>query len=175
MKRIAIDMDEVLADTVTKRLAMYLTDFGVEFPREKLHGYKIYDVVPEEHQENVRAQLTLAGFFRDIPLMTGSREVLRDLMEHYEVFITTAAMEYPNSFAEKYEWIKEHLPFFPDSHIVFCGDKSIIKADFLIDDTPHHFDRFAGQGILFTASHNVHEDQFPRVDSWEDVRKRFLG
>jgi 5'(3')-deoxyribonucleotidase len=174
-QRIAIDMDEVLADTVTKRLAMYLTEFGEELPLEKLHGFKIYEAVPEAHQAGVRAQLTLAGFFRDIPLMAGAQFVLQELLEKYEVFITTAAMEYPNSFAEKYDWIKEHLPFFPDSHIVFCGDKSVINADYLIDDTPHHFTRFVGQGILFTASHNVHETRYPRVDNWSDVRKRFLG
>jgi 5'(3')-deoxyribonucleotidase len=31
----------------------------------------------------------------------------------------------------KYEWMHEHFPFIPDSHLVFCGDKSIIAADFL--------------------------------------------
>jgi 5'-nucleotidase len=51
-------------------------------------------------------------------------------------------MEYPWSFAGKYEWIKERFPFFPDSHIVVCGDKSIIAADFLIDDNVCHFERF---------------------------------
>lgn len=174
-QRIAIDMDEVMADTLTKRLALYTAEFGDEISAEDLHGKKIYDAVTEERRESVTSQLRTAGFFRDIPLMADVREVLPELMERYEVFITTAAMEYPNSFTEKYEWIKEHLPFFPDSHIVFCGDKSIIHADFLIDDTPHHFSRFAGQGILFTASHNVNEDRYPRVDSWSDVRKRFLG
>jgi hypothetical protein len=38
----------------------------------------------------------------------------------------------------KYEWMHEHFPFIPDSHLVFCGDKSIIAADFLIDDNAHH-------------------------------------
>lgn len=174
-QRIAIDMDEVMADTLTKRLALYLAEFGEEIPAESLHGKKIYDAVAEERRDAVSSQLRVAGFFRDIPLMVGARGVLAELMERYEVFITTAAMEYPNSFTEKYEWIKEHLPFFPDSHIVFCGDKSIIHADFLIDDTPHHFSRFAGQGILFTAPHNVNESRYQRVDSWSDVRKRFLG
>ena len=81
-------------------------------------------------------------FFRDIPVMPGSKEILPLLISSYEVFITTVAMEYPTSFAAKYEWIEEHFPFFPESHIVFCGDKSIIAADFLVDDNAHHFERF---------------------------------
>jgi 5'(3')-deoxyribonucleotidase len=174
-QRIAIDMDEVMADTLAKRLAIYRSEFGEELPRESLHGVSLYEAVGEERRERVKAQLFQAGFFREIPVMEGAGETIRDLMQHYEIFIATAAMEYPHSFPDKYEWIKEHLPFFPDSHIVFCGDKSIIHADFLIDDSPRHFERFAGQGILLSSPHNAKETRYPRVDNWSDVRKRFLG
>ena len=117
-------------------------------------------------------------FFRDIPVMPGSKEILPLLLSSYEVFITTAAMEYPTSFAAKYEWIKEHFPFFPDSHIVFCGDKSIIAADFLIDDNAHHFERFKGQGLLFSAPHNLFESRYPRLStdcSSDAIGKRIAG
>ncbi len=174
-QRIAIDMDEVAADTLTKRLALYQSEFGEELAADSLHGVHFHDAIREDRREAVRNHLLIPGFFREIPPMAGTKEVIQDLMAHYEVFITTAAMEYPNSFTEKFEWIKDHLPFFPDSHIVFCGDKSIINADFLIDDTPHHFAKFVGQGILFSAPHNANETRYPRVDNWSDVRKRFLG
>lgn len=174
-QRIAIDMDEVMADTLAKRLAIYRSEFGEDLPRESLHGVELYEAVGEERRERVKAQLFQAGFFREIPVMEGAKEAIRDMMERYEIFIATAAMEYPHSFPEKYDWIKEHLPFFPDSHIVFCGDKSILHADFLIDDSPRHFERFSGQGILFDAPHNARETRYPRVANWSDVRKRFLG
>lgn len=174
-QRIAIDMDEVMVDTLAERLARYQTQFGEELPLAGLSGVKFHEAVQEDRRDAVEGHLRSPGFFRHLTLMPGAREVIQELMESYEVFITTAAMEYPNSFTEKYEWIKEHLPFFPDSHIVFCGDKSIIHADFLIDDTPHHFSRFAGQGILFAAPRNVDETRYPRVNNWEDVRERFLS
>ena len=168
-------MDEVMADTLTRRLDLYESEFGEGLVRDALHGVNLYDAISDERREGVRRQLFVPGFFRNIPVMPGARGVIKDLMDHYEVFITTAAMEYPHSFTEKYEWIKEHLPFFPDSNIVFCGDKSIIHADFLIDDSPHHFERFTGQGILFNAPHKMREERYQRVGSWSDVRKRFLG
>ncbi|WP_338021727.1 5' nucleotidase, NT5C type [Bacillus pakistanensis] len=34
---------------------------------------------------------------------------------------------------------------------MFCGDKSIILADYLINDNVKNFKRFNGKGILFTA------------------------
>jgi len=58
---------------------------------------------------------------------------------------------------------------------VFCGDKSIINADYLVDDTPRNLSRFNGEGILFSAHHNVYETRFRRVDSWGEIGELFLG
>jgi 5'(3')-deoxyribonucleotidase len=57
---------------------------------------------------------------------------------------------------------------------VFCGDKSIILADYLIDDNLRQLSKFRGEGILYTAPHNVNETRYPRVNNWEDVRTMFL-
>jgi 5'(3')-deoxyribonucleotidase len=167
-------MDEVLADTLAKELSIYNLEHNANITRDDLAGQNLYQKVRLEHRERVRDYPRTRDFFRDIPVMEGSKEVLRDLVQHHEIFITTAAMEYPTSFTAKYEWIKEHFPFFPDSHIVFCGDKSIIAADFLIDDNAHHFRRFSGKGLLFSAPHNLHEMGFERLNNWFDVRARFL-
>ena len=83
-------------------------------------------------------------------------------------------MEHLNSFAAKYEWLKEHFPFISELNFVFCGDKSVINADFLIDDSPRHFKNFKGKGILFTAPHNIHEGSFLRVNNWGEVKAYFL-
>jgi 5'(3')-deoxyribonucleotidase len=60
-----------------------------------------------------------------------------------------------------------------DKNIVFCGDKSIIRADFMIDDSVPNLTGFTGQAILFTAPHNVLDTAFPRVDDWLDVADYF--
>jgi len=173
-QRLAIDMDEVLADTLARFLSVYNQEFGEQVTKADLAGRRLTDLVKPELVDHVRGYARRAGYFRDIALMPGCVPVVAELLDRYEVFIATAAMEYPNSFTEKYEWIKEHFPAFPDSHIVFCGDKSIISTDFLIDDSPRHFDRYAGQGFLFTAPHNLNETRYPRLNDWDEVRRQFL-
>ena len=173
-KRIAIDMDEVLADTLAQFLAEYNREFGKNITKADLSARRLVEIIPAEHRSRLRHYALSDGFFRSIPLMPGSREVFAELREHYEVFIATAAMEFPTSFNEKYAWIKAHFPDFPDSHIVFCGDKSVLAAEFLIDDSPRHFARFTGQGFLFTAPHNRAESRYPRLNDWADVRRQFL-
>jgi 5'-nucleotidase len=175
MKRIAIDMDEVMADTVGHCLNLYKSDFDITLDPEQLHGRRLWDVIASEHWDHVRDYFQREEFFAGISLMPGSQDVLRELTKEYEVFVATAAMEVPCSFSAKFEWLQRHFPFIPTSHIVFCGDKSIIAADYLIDDNVRQLSNFGGEGIIFTAPHNVDETRFRRVSSWEDVRALFLG
>ncbi len=60
------------------------------------------------------------------------------------------------------------------SILFFCGDKSVIKADYLIDDNVYQLERFTGEGILYTAPHNVHTTEYTRVNNWQEVRSYFF-
>jgi 5'(3')-deoxyribonucleotidase len=114
-------------------------------------------------------------FFAVLDVMPESQRVMKALQQKYEVFIATAAMEVPTSFAAKYHWLERHFPFIPASHIVYCGDKGILRADYLIDDNPRQLRRFSGEGILYSAQHNVNVTGFPRVKDWLEVEGMFLG
>ena len=173
MKRIAIDMDEVIADTLQKFLSVCNTQLGLSFTKSDLTGRNIWEVIGREHFPTLRGFVNEQDFFADLEVMPDSQRVIRDLMGRYEVFISSAAMEVPTSFTAKFEWLKQHFPFIPASHIVFCGDKSIIDADYLIDDRARHFARFKGRPLLFSAPHNAAETRYPRVNSWAEVREFF--
>ena len=169
-KRIAVDMDEVMADVMTKYLDIYESETGVRLKKEDYWGGKIYRV---NGGENLRRHLFKEGFFADLKVIPGSQEVIRELMEYYDVFITTAAMEFRAALAEKRDWLQEHFPFIHWKNMVLCGDKSIIKADYMIDDHAFNLRSFAGKGLLYTAPHNVNETDFTRVNNWEEVRQFF--
>lgn len=55
--RIAIDMDEVLADTLGKQLARYNRLDGAHAAPGDLNGLELSDVVPAEHREWVHQRL----------------------------------------------------------------------------------------------------------------------
>jgi len=44
----------------------------------------------------------------------------------------------------------------------------------LIDDNMRHFERFRGEGILFTAPHNLGVRGYRRVANWKEAEKLFL-
>ena len=169
-KRIALDMDEVIADVIPAFLDLYEAQLGIRLDKEAYWGKKIYQL---PGASMVRDALFDKGFFADLPLIEGSREGVEWLNQHFEVFIVSAAMEFRNSLEDKFDWLQRHFPFLHWKNFVFCGDKSIIQADYMIDDHPFNLAAFEGKGLLFTAPHNIGENRFERVNDWTEVRAFF--
>jgi 5'(3')-deoxyribonucleotidase/uncharacterized protein with PQ loop repeat len=171
-QRIAIDMDEVMADALTEHLRRYNAAYGTSITAADLTGRHLEQSVPPAHRAAAEAMLD-ASFFEDLAVLPDCQEVVSELADRYEVFIASAAMDVPCSFDAKYRWLQRHFPFIPPSQIVFCGDKAIVDADYLIDDRPRHFAKFKGQALLFSAPHNAGETGYPRVACWKEVREHF--
>ena len=169
-KTIAIDMDEVLLDQKVKMLDLYEAEFGIRLKKSDYQGRKIYDT-PETY--HLRNHLFKKGFFRDIPVMKHSQEVVAWLQESYEIFILTATTEFIYSMQDKHEWLQEYFPFISFKHYIFCGKKSFMKADYMIDDRGSNLELFDGKGLLYSASHNMDETRFTRVNDWLEVRVFF--
>lgn len=175
MQRICVDMDEVMADTLAEHLRRYNQTFNEEVTPEHLAGKGLWEAAPVERQQQLRAFLDAEDFFEVLDLMPGAQEVLEDLSARFEIYIATQAMSVPNSLGPKYRWLQRHFPFIPPMHYVFCGNKSILRADYLIDDQPRNLERFEGQGLLYTAPHNLAATGFVRVDNWAQVAEYFAS
>src|SRR5271156_1840116 len=95
MQRIAIDMDEVIADTLGNFIKTYNADFGRNLTKAELHGRRVMEIAAPEDVQRIRDYFKTEKFFAEIEVMEDSQDVVRDLAGKYEVFITTAAMEVP--------------------------------------------------------------------------------
>lgn len=165
-KTIAIDMDGVLADVETQYLNWYEKEYGNRPERETMLGRMESEALPNDA---ISKFLVTPGFFRTLPVMEGAVEAVKDLMKDYDVYIVSAAMEFPLSLYEKKLWLEEHFPFIHWRNIIFCGDKSVIDTDFLIDDHCKNLDYCKGKPIMFTAFHNIYKENYQRVSHWKEV------
>jgi 5'(3')-deoxyribonucleotidase len=172
---ICVDMDEVIADALGEHLLRYNRDFAERITRADLQGQWLWDFVPAERQQALADYMMSEDFFAVLRVMPHAQRVLERLQEHYEIYIATAAMEVPSSFNAKFHWLKQHFAFIPPSHIVFCGNKSILRGDYLIDDNPRQLRLFHGEGILFNSPANVNVTGFRRVRDWLEIEKLFLA
>ncbi|MGQ9621434.1 MAG: 5' nucleotidase, NT5C type [Bacteroidales bacterium] len=170
MKRILIDMDGVLADVYRYYFEIYKKETG--------RSLTVGDVAGKLEAEAFPCQLrwvTTPGFFRSVPVMKGSVEGLRRLNKEYGVVVISLATEFPGSLTDKQLWLHEHFPFISWRQIVFCGDKSLIKADIMVDDHLKNLDNFAGETIIFTQPHNMLlTTSHRRVSSWTEIELLLL-
>ncbi|PJJ76374.1 5'(3')-deoxyribonucleotidase [Thermoflavifilum aggregans] len=169
-----VDMDEVMADPITKLRTWYARDFNKKYTDAEIAGKHLADVVPPGHALILYQYLNTPGFFRDLAVMQDAVEVMKCLNEKYDLFVVSAAMEFPNSLKDKYEWLQEHFPFLQWQQICLCGSKHIISADIMIDDHSRNFHAGIKRKILFTSHHNIYEPAEERVNNWQEVAQLLL-
>ena len=173
MKRLIVDMDDVLADATGQFINFYEKEFGVRVDRESMHHKPEMERFPANH-DVVYSFTFRKNFFRMMDVNPHAQEVMEALNKKYEVFIVSSAMEFPNSLPEKLEWLNEHFPFLHWKQFVFCGRKSVVHGDYMIDDLPHNLETFNGEKLLFTAPHNMQFNHFTRVTGWKEVGNLLL-
>lgn len=171
MKRILVDMDGVLADVYARFTELYEEETGLRKTPLELVGLKEGEAYPEVYR-----WVGTPGFFRSLPVIHDSQRVLKLLNEAYEIVIVSMATEFPESLTEKQLWINEHFPFISWKQVVFCGNKSLIPADFMIDDHLKNLDNFNGTTVMYTQPHNLdnNDPRHLKVSSWADIESFFL-
>lgn len=165
---ILVDMDGVIADTYYQYIKYEEQETGRHISREEVKGLPEEEAFPH-YNKHVREK----GFFRTVPVAEGSVEGMKYLNDKYDLYIVSAATEFPNSLLDKREWLKEFFPFISWEQIIFCGRKDPVKGDIMIDDHGKNLDPFEGKKVLFTQPHNVYDDNpdYIRIDSWKEVVK----
>lgn len=169
MKRLIIDMDDVLADTGAKILKIFNEKNNLNIDKAYFEDKDFYSLVRDGKYVSYRDQLFEPGFFRDLEVFPNAVEVVEELQKKYEIYIVSAAVEFPTSLFDKYEWMQEHFPFISWKNIVFCGDKSIVHGDIMIDDHARNFENFSGEKLLFHSMHNTQVQGFKRVRDWKEI------
>lgn len=170
-ERLIVDMDGVLSDIYGQLLCFEWNEFQVQQDRNLLAGK-----TEREAFVNFDKYIHSEGFFLNSPIIEDSVEIMEALNQKYDLFIVSAALQFPLSLYEKVQWLKKYFPFITWKQIVLCGTKELIQGDIMIDDHFMNLDRFSGKTLLFTQPHNIdkHTDSHIRVNNWLDVKRELL-
>ena len=110
-------------------------------------------------------------YFRDIEPCDAMIMLAQTLWDMgLDVNIISAADK--NTIRDKWEWIREHLPFIPTENICFCpigADKNnFVKGNAeisaLIDDYNKNLNEWKGVAFKALNGVNSHQDKFPEID-----------
>ena len=170
-KRLLVDMDGVLADIYQQAISYEFRESGQRINKTELTGKDEINAFP-----NAARHIREPGFFRTLPVMEDAVQVMEKLYTSYDLYIVSAAVEFPNSLEEKVQWLKEHFSFISWRKIILCGSKVPITGDILIDDHFKNLDPFKKRTLLFTQPHNVndHTHQHERVHHWKEIENLLL-
>lgn len=91
------------------------------------------------------------GFFMELQPMKDAIRSYKLLDYHHDVWILTApSYNNPMCNAEKNYWVRKHLGIEFTKKLIICNDKSLLKGDYLIDDsTGRGQENFEGKLITF--------------------------
>jgi 5'-nucleotidase len=169
MERMIIDMDEVIADPMGDMINWFENKYALGVDYEKMKVGSWLAGFPEQYHQEVRERLHGPGFFRHLPVMEDSVDVLKEINNKYELFIVSAATEFPNSLKEKMDWLGDHFPFISWRQVVLCGDKRMINGDHMIDDHVRNLIHFPGKKYLFSTPHNFDIQEYTRINNWKEA------
>ena len=146
MKRVFIDMDNVLVDFQS----------GL-------------DQVSEEVKAEYAGRLDeIPGLFAKMKPMEGAIEAVHELQKRYDLFIlSTAPWKNPSAWSDKVDWVTKYLDDVFHKRLIISHHKDLCQGDYLIDDRGKNgTSEFAGEWIKFGS------EEFP---NWESVLKYLAG
>jgi 5'-nucleotidase len=175
--RVLVDMDGVLAD-FERGFERAWNDHFPNVPRTvaaPARGWKIIDRLVRRLGPLVKDVVHAPGFFAGLPPLPGAlvgvREMRRALPDLW--ICTRPQVRYENCVPEKYAWVQRHLGREWTRRIVVVRDKTIVDADWLIDDDPTLARAIDARWrlVLFDAPYNRGAQGTPRMTwlTWRDV------
>ena len=175
--RVLVDMDGVVADFSRGFLMKWRELHPNKFVpiEQRTTFYIVSDTLPEEFKPLISAIYTAPNFFRTLEPILGSIEALHEMHAlGIEVFLCTSPLaEYEHCVLEKYQWVEQHLGREWTKRLILTKDKTIVRADILIDDRPHvkGVDTPIWEHVLYDQPYNRSQTHKRRVtwQSWKRV------
>lgn len=182
MKKIMVDMDEVICDGGFLSLVNQFLETNYQI--EEIKTYYMQDLIPKEKYPEWTKFFNTKNVYDYCKMLPYSYEVLKKLSKKYEIYIVTAYIfrnneEYSaKNLSNKFEYLYKNLPFISPNNYIFATNKEIIHCDIKIDDKLSNLKGNAETKLLFTAYHNkelteeeLKQNGVIRVNGWKEIEK----
>lgn len=158
-KNILLDVDEVICFS---GFLQAINDFlQANYVIDDFTDYYIDEVaIPKEKFNEFNAFINKRNLYENAYILPNAVEVLKVLNDLYDIYICSSCInpfDIESSgrlFKDKYDFLREILPFIKPEHFIFTNAKHLFKADIQIDDRLPNLNNDIKTRILFPSYHN---------------------
>lgn len=159
---VAVDVDETVADLLGEWLRRYNERSGDNILPEDITGWTIAEQLREGWQDRKALDEILLepDLYRHVLPIPFARRAVRRLRDAgcRVVFASSCP---PGQEHHKIAWLMRYGLITDAKEFISAKDKSLVRADILIDDGPHNVRAFLGRSFLVSQPHNLGCDPIP--------------
>lgn len=173
MKTIAVDVDGVCADLHAEWLKRYNAEFNDDLTVGRIAQWDMVPAVKPECGKQIYKYLNQLDLYANVPVIEGAKDGIDRLHdEGWRVVYVTSCTK--GMADQKWEWLERHHFLAPTKgqspDLILAHDKSLIRADALLDDYDGNLTGWMRRGILFDAPYNRSAiGPWTRIHHWGDV------
>lgn len=170
---IVCDIDGILNNLAERAIEVYNSRNNKTIQVSDITSYNFYDCLSKEDADGIVLLFKEKELWDSLKPLEGSQNGLKQLIKKgYRIYLATATD--PINFGWKMAWLKQYYPFLSEDSIIRIMDKSLLKADVLIDDCLDNLiSSFAERVCLdHPWNHNELKDYaygIRRAYNWSDI------
>lgn len=170
---IICDVDNILNNPAEKAIEVYNSFKNKNIQVSDIISYNFYDCLAKEDADVIVSLFKEKELWDSLKPLEGSQNGLKQLIKKgYRIYLATATD--PINFGWKLSWLKQYYPFIPEDNIIRIMDKSLLKADVLIDDCLDNLINSSAERVClnYPWNHNELKDYaygIRRAYGWSDI------
>lgn len=167
---VMVDVDNIINDLTKKTITLYNSSNGKNIKFADIVAYSFFKCLPESDARLICDLFQNKELWDSLEPIDGSQNALKELVQSgIEVYFATATD--PVNFEWKCKWIAQHFPFIPVDNVIRIKNKSLLKADVIIDDCLDNLTSSNAEKICLNYPWNQDEmvGNVHRADSWDEI------
>ena len=170
---IICDVDNILNNLMEKTLKLYNARMDKNIQMSDIVAYSFAECLSIEDADAITELFKEKELWDSLTPLPASQKGLRRLVNQgHRVYLATAT--HPINFPWKVEWITKYFPYIPMENIMRVTDKSLLKADILIDDCLDHLTANICERVCLDYPWNRSESKdyaydIKRAHTWNDI------
>lgn len=158
---VAFDLDGVVVDWYGEVLRHLPPE--IHIPHDGIKTFYVEENYPEEHRAIIKDTIKRQGFYDAMKPMAGAIDTMNRIFddERYHPFLCSSPetdSNHQSCWSEKARWVSRYLGERWLDRLMLVKDKSLAKADIIVDDKPEMFGHYLeNDGVAwrrFVFSHN---------------------